>query len=119
MIILFSCSSSLLFTQGNETEKQLVSTPVKGELGVVLGTPAGANVIASTHFDSMLLKGSLGYFGSGNIGYQLELGYKFSELTNTYQAVSVGIGYFDHDTFEYSSFSYGKVRSANTHLLII
>lgn len=113
IIIIFIFSYMSLQSQSELTESSTDVNNTKGELGLVLGTPAGGNLIGSIHFDSMLLKGSLGYFGSGNVGYQLELGYKYKEYENTYHAVSVGVGYFDHDTFEYSSFSYGKIKRAN------
>jgi len=73
---------------------------VKAELGIVLGTPSGLNLILAAHTTDAIFKISGAYLGPTLYGGQFDIGYKFSENKRTYHGVGLGFGFANIGTTE-------------------
>ncbi|PKL80874.1 MAG: hypothetical protein CVV25_02855 [Ignavibacteriae bacterium HGW-Ignavibacteriae-4] len=92
--------------------------PINGEIGAALGTPGGINLTGAIHSDKLVVRLS-GMLLNTISGIQVDLGFKFSEVKQTYHALSLvagmskiedadlrGYGYSIYNTWDYVGINY-------------
>ena len=68
------------------------------ELGISVGMPLALNLVVGKHFKNLMVKGvaSRFHYDSSELnGLQIEFGYKFSEIDNTYHAINIVSGFLN------------------------
>lgn len=66
-------------------------SPIKAELGVVVGTPSGVNLTSAIHANDFIFR-LTGMYLPTIYGLQADFGYKFSESDETYHAITLAGG---------------------------
>lgn len=107
-------SIQVLETDKNRLASDNSNGNINAEFGIVLGVPSAINLVFAKHIGDFLFKLSGGFLGSGTYGAQFEVGYKFYEEKETYQAIGLGVGHSVITTnktrqfYAYESYAYSN-----------